>query len=284
MKNQSLPFLFLTKNMLSAPGLIFYGKVFVHLKLQTGSMKRFLLLIGLFAFLESVTAQTVTPTTSKESKGFLQLSGVVVEGDSLVGVPFASVLIKGTRRGTICDVNGFFSIVAQPGDELQFLSVQHKNATYKLEDTLKLKHYFRVQQLFKDTVQLAPISVYPWPSREDFKREFLKLNLSETDYERAAKNLDKDALSYGERTLQLDAQANYEYAMKQYIAKVHSGGQQPVNNLLNPIAWAKFIDALSQGKFKKQQAKKHNTSIQVPNDAYTPGRSTGTPTKKTDNP
>jgi len=121
---------------------------------------------------------------------------------------------------------------------------------------LKLKHYFIIQNLLKDTIQLGPVSVYPWPSKEEFKQAFLNLDLSETDYERAAKNLDKAQLTYGERNLRMDAQANYNYAMQQYIAKVHNGGQAPVNNLLNPMAWAKFIDALSKGKFKRQDKKK----------------------------
>ncbi|MGZ3885116.1 MAG: hypothetical protein ACXVPQ_03100 [Bacteroidia bacterium] len=226
-------------------------------------MKHLIILLGLCGLIHSAAAQTVTPAPSKP---LLQLSGIIVEGDSLVGVPFASIIIKGTKRVTVSDVDGFFTIVASPGDELQFLSINHKNASYKLEDTLKLKHYFKIQQLFKDTILLAPVTVYPWPSKEEFKRAFLHLNLSETDYERAARNLDKDALSYGERNLQMDPQANYEYAMKQYIAKVHSGGQQPINNLLNPIAWAKFIDALSKGKFKKQPTKK--PSAPPVNDAY----------------
>ena len=38
--------------------------------------------------------------------------------------------------------------------------------------------------------------------------------------------------------------------------KVYTAGQYPVNNLLNPIAWAQFIDAWRQGKFKKKTTKK----------------------------
>lgn len=209
--------------------------------------KIFLILIGLLYFSQSSLAQD-----KNNQEHFIQLSGIVVDDDSLRGIPFVSVLVKGTKRGTITDFYGFFSVVVQPGDELQFFSINHKNAVYKLEDTLSLKHYYVIQRLLKDTILLADVDVYPWPSKEEFKKAFLNLDLSETDYDRAAKNLDRNDLSYAERNLKMDAQANYRYAMQQYLTKVYTTGQYPVNNLLNPIAWAQFIDAWRQGKFKKK--------------------------------
>lgn len=213
-------------------------------------MKKLLILI-LFAVLGSnvVFGQAKT-------ENYIQLSGVVVDDDSLRGIPFVSVLVKGTKRGTVTDFYGFFSVVVQPGDELQFFSINHKNAVYKLEDTLSIKHYFVIQRLLKDTILLSNVDVYPWPSKEEFKKAFLSLDLTETDYDRAAKNLDRNEMSYAERNMKLDPQANYRMAMQQYLTKVYTAGQYPVNNLLNPIAWAQFIDAWRQGKFKKKTTTK----------------------------
>jgi hypothetical protein len=191
----------------------------------------------------------------KEEK-FIQISGVVVDADSLKPVPFVSVIIKGTKRGTITDYYGFFTIVASPGDELQFFSLNHKNGTYKLDDTLSLTHYYIIHTLIKDTIQLPAVSVYPWPSKEEFKKAFLNLDLSDTDYERAAKNLDRKELSYNERNFKPDAMASYQYAMQQQLTKMYSLGQYPTINLLNPIAWAQFIDAWRKGKFKNKDKSK----------------------------
>ncbi|MBK8414354.1 MAG: hypothetical protein IPL22_07465 [Bacteroidetes bacterium] len=54
-------------------------------------------------------------------KGLIQFSGIVVTGDSLRAVPFVSIIIKNSYRGTISDYNGFFSFVAQPSDTIEFL-------------------------------------------------------------------------------------------------------------------------------------------------------------------
>lgn len=206
----------------------------------------FIMLLGCLS-VNFISAQEKKDNSTR----LIQLSGVVVDDDSLRGIPFVSVY-RGSKPVAVSDVNGFFTLVVKPGDEVNFTSLNHKSASYKLEDTLSLKHYYIIQRLIKDTLMLADVEVYPWPSKEEFKKAFLDLNLNETDYDRAAKNLDRNDLSYAERNLKMDAQANYRYAMQQYLTKVYTAGQYPVNNLLNPIAWAQFIDAWRQGKFKKK--------------------------------
>ena len=220
-------------------------------------MKKIFLGIALIIsgkFCSSQTQGTNASTLSVAKTNYLQISGVVVDDDSLVPVPFASIYIKNKKRGSQTDYYGFFTIVAQPGDELVFLSINHKNAFYKLEDTLSLKHYFIIQKLLKDTIMLSTVNVYPWPTQEEFKKAFLNLDLTDTDYERAAKNMER-AATFNEINLQMDAQSNYRFAMQQYLTKVYTAGQYPSISLLNPLAWAQFIDALRMGKFKKKKTK-----------------------------
>lgn len=210
-------------------------------------MKKTLFILLLFI----ISVQKNNAQEKPNNPILIQLSGVVIDDDSLRGIPFVSVY-RGSKPVAVSDINGFFTLVVKPGDEINFTSLNHRNASYLLEDTLSLRHYFIIQRLVKDTVLLGVVDVYPWPSKEEFKKAFLNLDLNETDYDRAAKNLDRNDLSYAERNLKMDAQANYRYAMQQYLTKVYTAGQYPVNNLLNPIAWAQFIDAWRQGKFKKK--------------------------------
>ncbi len=199
-------------------------------------------------------AQTVT-TTKNENEGLIQFSGVVLDQDSLTPIPFVSILVKGTKRGAVSDFYGFFSMVVTAGDELEFYSISHKDRSYKIADTLKQKYYYAIQVLTKDTVQLKMVEVYPWPSKEEFKRAFLALNLNDTDYDRADKNLQREALTYLERNQTASASENYKYVMQAYYTKIYSVGQSPSISLLNPLAWAKFIDSWRKGKYssKKKQ-------------------------------
>lgn len=198
-------------------------------------------------------AQTVT--AKPQNPALIQFSGVVLDQDSLTPIPFVSILIKGTNRGTICNFQGFFSLIVNAGDELEFHSVSHKLRSYKIADTLTQKYYYAIQILTKDTFQLAEIDVYPWPSKEDFKRAFLALDLSDTDMDRADKNLQKEALTYLERNQTANGAENYKYVMQAYYTKVYTTGQAPSMTLLNPVAWAQFIDAWRKGKFSNKKKK-----------------------------
>ena len=91
---------------------------FIAMKKNVG-----LVLLILVAFGYS-KAQTLT--TKPANPTLIQFSGVVLDQDSLTPIPFVSILIKGTGRGTICNFQGFFSLIVNPGDELEFHSVSRK--------------------------------------------------------------------------------------------------------------------------------------------------------------
>ena len=199
----------------------------------------------------------VSQTKSSISKSnLIQISGVVLDQDSGSRIPYVSILVKGTKKYYMSDERGFFSLVAYPNDEIEFHSISHKNRTYKINDTLNQKYYSIIQLLAKDTILLQEIEIYPWPSKEEFKRAFLALNLNSTDIDRAENNLQRDDLSYLERTKNSSSSENYKYVMQAYYTKIYSVGQQPMYNLLNPIKWAQFIDAWRKGKFKSKTSQK----------------------------
>lgn len=213
-----------------------------------------LLTFCLMLFIGQAQTKPVATTTVP----LIQFSGMVLDQDSLTPIPFVSIVVKGTERGTVSLVNGFFSMIIKPGDELEFSSITHKNRSYKISDTLRQKYYYAIQVLTKDTVDLPMVEIYSWPSKEDFKRAFLALDLNDTDRDRADKNLTREELSYLERTQTASASENYKYVMNAYYTKVYTSGQQPMNNLLNPIKWAEFISAWRSGKLSTTPKKKKN--------------------------
>jgi hypothetical protein len=213
----------------------------------------------LFLFLSSVTTivaqtaktNTVTPT-KKEPKKLVQFSGMVVDNDSLKPLPFTSILVKGTMHGSVSDFYGFFTLVASPGDTIEFFSVAYKDGIYRIPDTLQAAHYSIIQVLKKDTIDLPMATIYPWPTRDEFKKAFLKLDVPSNDYDRAQKNLEESEMRELAKGISMDAQGNYRYAMQQTYTRLYYAGQYPPNNLLNPVAWAKFIKSWKEGKLKRK--------------------------------
>ncbi|MDP6909527.1 MAG: carboxypeptidase-like regulatory domain-containing protein [Flavobacteriales bacterium] len=183
----------------------------------------------------------------------LQFSGVLLTRDSLEAVPFANIIIKDSNRGTISDYFGYYSFVAQPGDTIIFSYIGFKDAIFVIPDSLNRKQYSLIQMMDMDTIVLQEAIIYPWPTKEQFRQAFLDLRLPEDDKQRAERNLARAEMKERMENMQMDGSENFTYAMQQHGAQLYYAGQLPPNNLLNPIAWMKFIKAWKNGDFKRKK-------------------------------
>lgn len=203
----------------------------------------------------SVLGLQAQNSESKRDKELIQFSGVVLTHDSLTPVPYTSVMIKGTNRGTLCDYYGFFSFVAAKGDTIQFSCIGFKRASYVIPDSLTGDRYSLIQVLLPDNIFLKEISIYAFPTRDQFRQAFMNLKIPNDDYERAKLNLDQQIMLEKYETLSLDGKENYALAMQRQTAILYHTGQYPSYNIFNPIAWAKFIQAWKNGDLKDKRKK-----------------------------
>src|SRR5215203_3341120 len=128
-------------------------------------MKKFLPLLLLFAvgFTKQSQAQFETVKDS-----VVQLYGIVMTADSLVGIPAVSITIKGTNRGTMTNQQGVFSIVVLKGDEIEFSHVSYKTKFITVPRDLKGSQHSVVQLMVEDTVYLPATIIHPRPSPQQF--------------------------------------------------------------------------------------------------------------------
>jgi hypothetical protein len=212
------------------------------------SMKSALLAIALF-FCGLSNAQDSTRTAP--AVDVVQISGMVVTGDSLAHLAFATVFRTRDLRGTMTDVNGFFSIPALAGDTITVSSVGYLTQAFAVPRDLELPRMNVVQPLGRDTVALDEAFIYPWPTKERFKEEFLQLQLSPDAYSIGQERLDPAALYDRLMEVGRDGGEVYSYTMQQQAQQNYYAGQLPPINVFNPVAWAKFIDAVRNGSLKR---------------------------------
>lgn len=177
----------------------------------------------------------------------LQFSGIIVTGDSLKPVPYANIIIKNTHRGTTSDFFGYFSFVAQMGDTVLFSHVGFKRNRFIIPDSLSTNRYSLIQVLITDTVLLSETYIYPWPTKEQFKMAFMNLHIPDDDLERAKKNLALIEMHERFKNTGMDGSQNFKNYMQEQTSRLYYAGQYPPTNLLNPIAWSKFIEAWKNG-------------------------------------
>lgn len=213
-------------------------------------MKNLFIISTLAALLMS---SMVFAQDKEASRDLIQLSGVVVSGDSLSPVSFTSVLIKGSNRGTMCDYYGFFSLVVKKKDTVMFRTIGYTTADLVISDTLTDNRYSIIQLLNRDTVTLKEQVVYPWPSREQFRDAFLALNPPVDDYDRAFQNLTREDVRLAIQGVPASAMQASSYNIQREYTRLYQMGQLPQLSLLNPLAWAQFIEAWKKGDFKSKQ-------------------------------
>jgi hypothetical protein len=190
----------------------------------------------------------------KDSLRLIQLSGVVVSSDSLEQMPYATVFDKTVGRGALADFFGFFSIVVQPGDTILFRYYGHEESAFIVPDTLTENRYSMIHMMNKDaSIEYLPeIKVYPWPSKADFARAFVEMEPYDDEFRRAQRRISGESLAFIASKVSSDPSISYGYAVNQQNSKLYTMGQSPVNNLMNPFAWASFLQAWRSGQLSRQ--------------------------------
>ncbi len=209
-------------------------------------LRKHLLLFGLLL--------TVAVAFAQQRPEPVQLSGLVLDGteERLLPVGYANIYVMGKGRGTYTDYNGFFSLVVERGDSLEFSAVGYKTVYFVVPDSMSDDHYSMVQLMTQDTVNLPTAVVFPWPSKEHFKLEFLAMDVSAEMQERAMRNLANERLREMQFGVQMDANENADYYLRQQANRNYYIGQTPPMNIFNPLAWKQFFDAWKRGDFKKK--------------------------------
>ena len=211
-------------------------------------MKVLILFLGAFLIGQLSLAQRSDIDTSK----LLQLSGVVVSEHDLNPMPYITVYDRSIGRGVIADYYGYFSMVSFPGDTLYFSYYGYKTSSYIVPDTLEENRYSIIHMLQQDTINLPEVTVYPWPSREDFARFFVEMKPYDDAIRRAQRELSGESLAFVAARLDADASLASGLTTNQRYTKLYTNGQLPVNNLLNPYSWAKLIRDWKEGKLKRE--------------------------------
>ena len=186
---------------------------------------------------------------SGQGERLVQFSGVI-RNLRYEPVPDVHIININKRTGTTSNEKGIFSFIVNPSDSLLFRSVGYKNTLVVIPDTIKISHYPRDVYMLNDTIHFEEVKIFPWKTYEEFKVAFLKLELPDDDEKRAYRNI---ALIKAQLNMDFepDADLSFKHAMRQHYDKLYYAGQYPSIPILNPLNWAKFIDAIKKGDFRR---------------------------------
>jgi len=198
-------------------------------------------------------AQCATAQTQVKKDTVVQLYGVIMTADSLQAIPGASIIVEDKGRGTITNNQGVFSIVVLKGDKVRFSVVGFKDKVIDIPDNIPGNQYSVVQLMVTDTAYLPATIIKARPSRSQFERDFVNSDIPADQLEIARQNTNEATRRILLATLPADGREAVNMQFRQQAVKYSYLGQQPPVNLLNPMAWADFIQAWKRGDFRKKK-------------------------------
>ena len=217
--------------------------------------RRFLLLLSLIV----LTGLLAAPRAWAQGKRrVVQFTGIVASGDSLLGVPGASVYVPKAGRGTTSNAYGYFSMAVLAGDSIVFRSLGYRNQTIIIPADYQRQSFSVVIQLQEDATVLPEVRIFPYTTEQAFKRAFLALRLPDEKGTSAADNLNEELMRKIFNSQPMGPTANFQQTMsqQQYNLERRMGtapNPQSNNPLLNPFSWLKLVKQVKDGEFKKKE-------------------------------
>lgn len=189
---------------------------------------------------------------AQQVKRIIQLSGIVIEEDSISGhpMPGVHVYVPKAGRGTTTNGVGFFSMPVLVNDEVVVSLIGYKRQTFIVPENSP-EYQTIIITLMQDTVMLPTVTIVPFPTEEVFKEAVLALNIPTEDQNIDEKNLNQELLALMLKTTPMDGYMNQRYYLDQWAASQSSRFQPVTNPFLNPFNWAKFFSGLKKNKKKK---------------------------------
>lgn len=201
-------------------------------------------LLSLFILVFSVSAFAQQKATGER---LIQYSGIVTDVDSNLVVPYVTISNMTTKQAFSANYKGYFSFIAHPGDILQFSAVGFSKVELTIPEDITDNKFTQMVKMKAEIVYLRTVQVSPWATVEEFTKDFMAMKIADDDYEIARKNLSGESINGMIQTLSRDAgeisginwRLNHDRALNKNMVQT--------NPLLNPFAWGKLMQMISNG-------------------------------------
>lgn len=201
----------------------------------------FLMLLSLICF----------QAIAQDTLDVVQFSGKITDefGAELL---YTNVAVKGTSRGTVSDIDGFFSLPVRESETVLFSRIGYERLEYQVPDKIEGNLFSQDIVMVKDTLFLPEALIFPWPDKDFFEIEFLALEVENYLEDIANQNLAPEKLALLRQVLPVDGAEVSKIELQQIQRAYYYYGQFKPQNIFSPLSWKKFIDAIRRGDFKKK--------------------------------
>ncbi len=208
-------------------------------------------LILLFLFL-GITKLSRAQSRPVHDTDLVQFTGFVVSYDSTKTLPFVTIRIAGTTRGTYSDMQGYFSFVAKKSDLVVFTCLGYETRVFNFPPGIKGSRFKTIVTLVEDTFFLEGPTIHGYPTAAQMDYIFSRTKIPMDALATAQQNLRQKPLMDMAETLNNDGFENAQWTFNQYANKMYYNGQTQPIPVLDVFAWSKFLQSLQKGDKKRK--------------------------------
>ena len=194
-----------------------------------------------------------------EKEQFIQVDGLVVNRNG-APIPNVNIISFSMARGTTTERNGVYSIISTPGDTLLYSAIGYKKSLVRLPSQLEGTRFTNDVILEEDTIRIDNVVILPWKTYDEFMKAVIAYDPTTVETKNMNINIALIRRSINNINITVSPEAGYRYAMRQNYAALQTKNAYPINNLLNPFAWAKLIKGIKSGMFKSESAPRVNNT------------------------
>ncbi|MFM2375577.1 MAG: hypothetical protein RLZZ165_674 [Bacteroidota bacterium] len=213
-----------------------------------------LFLLGLV--LGSVHAQT---------KKVYQLSGLIVNKATHEAIPYAQVRVNNSRRGTVANGDGFYSIPLVESDTLYFSSLGFLTTQFIFADYLKeysgdanSSYIYAINYLAEDSIILTGITIFPYNTPGKIRTAIIETEVPEdVESANARDNLSPKVMDVLIHGLKVDEGERVMVARQLYYNQQMHKNVAPTMPLFDPIAVYQLLRYINE-KTKTRKEKDLN--------------------------
>lgn len=208
--------------------------------------------ISLIAAIILLVAGAFDTVNAQQKKRVIQLSGVVLEEDSVSGgrpLPGVHVYVPKAGRGITTNHMGFFSMPVLENDEITISAVGYSSQQFIVPPNSK-EYETIVVTMVQDTTYLQEVVIMSFPTEEVFKQAVLALNIPSDENGIVQRNFNDELMALMLKTTPQDGYMNQRYYLDQWAGSANNRFQPVTNPFLNPFNWAKFFSSLKKDKKK----------------------------------
>jgi hypothetical protein len=188
-----------------------------------------------------------------DNERFVQVNGIITD-EAFRPVPGVAVVSKKLKKGTLSEPTGIYSITSMPGDTIFFRALGYKRYHTIIPTGYSERHCEVDISLETDTIEIKAVNIMPWKNYSEFIKDMTKPTPKDPLIENMNDNIASIYVAVNNQSgIKSSPEAGYRYAMNQNFNAMATRGQYPINNLLNPFAWSKFIKGIKNGLFKNQK-------------------------------